>query len=74
MDAFPRVRVKYTSSTHSGQIYFGAINYILAIAVLGTIAGFGTEYALTNAYGFAVSTGKCYVEPLKKRQLMFKKS
>lgn len=89
MDCFPAIRMRHTSSTLAGQVYFrappcsanrlmiswspsanhvqfdyppsywpvvAAINYLLLVAVVAVVAGFGTETALTNAYGFAVSS------------------
>ncbi|TRM65069.1 potassium transporter [Schizophyllum amplum] len=54
--SFPPLRLKYTSDTIQGQVYVPAVNWALFIAVLAVVGGFSDLSALTNAYGFAVST------------------
>lgn len=74
MNCFPTIRMRYTSDTQQGQIYFreasycirlihlsfrsdpnlfilaAAINYLLLIAVIGTVAGFGTVSLGSQAF------------------------
>ncbi|MBL9135139.1 MAG: potassium transporter Kup [Verrucomicrobiales bacterium] len=51
----PRMNVQHTSSTERGQIYVGAVNWILMIACIGLVLGFRTSNALAAAYGIGVS-------------------
>ncbi len=51
----PRVQIKQTSETGYGQIYVGAVNWLLMIATLGLTIGFGKSDNLAAAYGIAVS-------------------
>nr|AOR51849.1 potassium transporter [Phaffia rhodozyma] len=74
MEALPRLRMKYTSEAFKGQIYFASVNYILMIAVVGAVAGFGTDASLTNAYGFAVSTVMFVTTTLIALQIPFVKN
>ena len=52
----PRVRISQTSPTQIGQIYIGAINWLLMVACVGLVIGFQESANLAAAYGFAVST------------------
>jgi KUP system potassium uptake protein len=52
----PRVRVTHTSSSQIGQIYIGAVNWLLMAACVGLVIGFRKSANLAAAYGFAVST------------------
>lgn len=52
----PRIRIFHTSPTQSGQVYIPAINWVLLIAAVGLVLGFGSSSALAGAYGVAVST------------------
>jgi KUP system potassium uptake protein len=52
----PRVRVTHTSSAHIGQIYIGAVNWLLMAACVGLVIGFRKSANLAAAYGFAVTT------------------
>ena len=52
----PRVRISHTSPTQIGQIYIGAINWLLMAACVGLVVGFQESANLAAAYGFAVST------------------
>ncbi|KAL4246797.1 Potassium transporter [Abortiporus biennis] len=56
MRNFPPLRLYYTSDTIQGQVYIGSANWILMIATIIVVAAFKSPTALTNAYGFAVST------------------
>jgi KUP system potassium uptake protein len=52
----PRVRITHTSATQIGQIYIGAVNWLLMTACVGLVIGFRKSANLAAAYGFAVST------------------
>jgi KUP system potassium uptake protein len=52
----PRVRIRHTSATEIGQIYIGAINWVLMAACIGLVIGFQESTNLAAAYGFAVAT------------------
>ncbi|CUA70967.1 High affinity potassium transporter [Schwanniomyces occidentalis] [Rhizoctonia solani] len=54
--SFPSVLMKYTSETIQGQVYIPAVNWALGIGCIVVVAAFKDLAALTNAYGFAVST------------------
>ena len=51
----PRMGVEHTSASHRGQIYIPQINWILMVACLGLVIGFGSSTAMAAAYGIAVS-------------------
>ncbi len=51
----PRMVIKQTSEEGYGQIYVGAVNWLLMIATLGLAIGFGRSDNLAAAYGIAVS-------------------
>ena len=51
----PRMAIKHTTSDAIGQIYVPLVNWLLAVATLGAVIGFGTSDALAGAYGIAVS-------------------
>jgi KUP system potassium uptake protein len=51
----PRLFIKQTSSEGYGQIYVGAVNWLLTIVTLGLTLGFGKSDNLAAAYGIAVS-------------------
>ncbi len=51
----PRLIVKQTSAQGYGQIYVGAVNWLLMIVTLGLTIGFGKSDNLAAAYGIAVS-------------------
>ena len=52
----PRMQVHYTSVKEAGQIYMPEVNWILLVAVLLAVVGFGSSSALAAAYGIAVTT------------------
>jgi len=60
----PRLRVQHSSAEHAGQIYVPAMNWILMIAALALVMGFGSSAALAGAYGLAVSGAMTIVTPL----------
>ena len=51
----PRLQIKQTSSEGYGQIYVGAVNWLLMIVTVGLTIGFGKSDNLASAYGIAVS-------------------
>lgn len=52
----PRMTVDHTSSREIGQVYLGAVNYLLMITCVGVVLAFGTSSSLAAAYGVAVTT------------------
>ena len=54
LDLLPRIRVLQTSATEQGQIYVPVVNWLVFIAVIAFVVGFGSSNALTGAYGAAV--------------------
>jgi KUP system potassium uptake protein len=51
----PRLPIKQTSSEGFGQIYVGAVNWLLMLVTLALAVGFGKSDNLAAAYGIAVS-------------------
>ena len=51
----PRLDVRQTSDEAIGQVYVPQVNWILMVAVLGLVLGFGSSDRLASAYGIAVS-------------------
>jgi KUP system potassium uptake protein len=51
----PRMRITQTSAARYGQIYVGAVNWLLMIVTLALAIGFGKSDNLASAYGIAVS-------------------
>ena len=51
----PRIRIVHTSSDAQGQIYVPAVNWVLMVACIGLVIGFGSSAALAAAYGIAVT-------------------
>lgn len=51
----PRFEVRHTSEREIGQIYLPAINWLLLIAVITLVIGFGSSSNLAAAYGIAVT-------------------
>lgn len=50
----PRMAVLHTSSKAIGQIYVPTVNWLLLVAVILTVIGFGSSTRLASAYGVAV--------------------
>jgi KUP system potassium uptake protein len=50
----PRMNIQHTSAATMGQIYVPAVNWILLVAVLAAVLGFGSSTRLASAYGVAV--------------------
>jgi KUP system potassium uptake protein len=57
--AFPRMKVKFTSHAMKSQIYIGAVNFGLMIAVLFMLVYFKRSDKLASAYGVAVAGTMC---------------
>ncbi|MEZ5572539.1 MAG: KUP/HAK/KT family potassium transporter [Halioglobus sp.] len=51
----PRMRVIYTQAEEAGQIYLPLVNWLLMVASIALVVGFGSSDALASAYGVAVS-------------------
>lgn len=51
----PRLRVSQTSEEGYGQIYVGAVNWLLMLVTIGLALGFRKSDNLAGAYGIAVS-------------------
>ncbi len=51
----PRMRVIFTQAEESGQVYLPLVNWLLMVACIGLVLGFGSSSALAAAYGIAVS-------------------
>jgi KUP system potassium uptake protein len=51
----PRLTVRHTSEHTIGQIYVPGVNWLLFVAVVGLVLGFGSSQRLASAYGIAVS-------------------
>jgi KUP system potassium uptake protein len=51
----PRVNIRHTSAQEAGQIYVPAVNWMLYLAVVALVLGFGSSAHLAFAYGLAVT-------------------
>jgi len=51
----PRLVIKQTSEEGYGQIYVGAVNWLLMLVTIALTIGFGKSDNLASAYGIAVS-------------------
>jgi KUP system potassium uptake protein len=52
----PRMNVDHTSPREIGQVYLGAINYLLMVTCVGVVFAFASSSNLAAAYGVAVTT------------------
>jgi KUP system potassium uptake protein len=59
----PRLKIRFTSETNTGQIYVPAVNMILFVGVILLIFSFGDSGSLATAYGISV-TGAMLVTTL----------
>ena len=50
----PRLNIVHTSARTMGQIYIPAVNWVLLVAVLAAVVGFGSSSKLAHAYGVSV--------------------
>jgi KUP system potassium uptake protein len=55
LNLLPRMVVRHTSETQSGQVYMPQINAFLMVMVLILVVAFGSSSELSSAYGIAVS-------------------
>ena len=55
MRLMPRMQIRSTSGRHQGQIYIGAVNWLMMAASISVVLGFRTSSNLAAAYGIAVS-------------------
>lgn len=55
LDFLPRMRIEHTSSEEIGQIYVGAVNWLLLAGVVLTVVLFRNSSAMAAAYGISVS-------------------
>ncbi len=55
LGVLPRLDVHQTSDESAGQVYVPQVNWMLAIAVVALVWGFGSSDALASAYGIAVA-------------------
>ena len=60
----PRVRVEHFSAENEGQIYVPSTNWVLMVASIALVLGFGSSAGLAGAYGLAVSGAMTIVTPL----------
>jgi KUP system potassium uptake protein len=60
----PRLKVEHSSAANAGQIYVPTMNWLLMVAALALVVGFGSSAALGGAYGLAVSGAMTIVTPL----------
>lgn len=51
----PRLEIQHTSEKQMGQIYLPGVNWLLFIAIIFLVIGFGTSSNLAAAYGIAVT-------------------
>ncbi len=59
----PRLEIRHTSESQSGQIYMPGVNWLLLAAVLMLVLAFGNSTDLASAYGIAV-TGEMVITSL----------
>ncbi len=52
----PRIAIEHTSAHEIGQIYIPMVNWVLLIACVALVIGFGSSSNLAAAYGVAVTT------------------
>ena len=65
----PRLKIKFTSETHTGQIYVPAVNMLLLVGVIILILAFGDSESLATAYGISV-TGAMVVTTMMAFQFL----
>jgi len=51
----PRLQIRHTSAGQSGQIYIGALNWLMLAGVIWLVLSFRTSENLAAAYGIAVT-------------------
>src|SRR5262249_1095653 len=60
----PRMNVTHTAGHERGQIYIPFVNWMLAIATLAAVIGFGSSDALGGAYGIPGSPPMAITPPM----------
>jgi KUP system potassium uptake protein len=60
----PRLRIEHTSARQIGQIYMPGVNWMLMLACVGLVLGFGTSSRLVGAYGVAVTSTMVFTTSL----------
>ncbi|MCK9553756.1 potassium transporter Kup [Aquamicrobium sp.] len=55
LNMLPRMEIRHTSETQSGQIYMPRVNFLMAVVVLLLVLGFRESEGLASAYGIAVT-------------------
>jgi KUP system potassium uptake protein len=55
LNYIPRLEILHTSERAIGQIYMPFVNWVLFVAVVLLVLGFGSSSALASAYGIAVA-------------------
>ncbi|RCS25420.1 potassium transporter Kup [Phyllobacterium salinisoli] len=55
LNLLPRLEIQHTSEKLLGQIYMPRINFLLGMAVILLVVGFGSSSRLAAAYGIAVT-------------------
>jgi len=55
LNLLPRLEIRHTSESQSGQIYMPRVNLLLAISVMLLVVGFEQSSELAAAYGIAVT-------------------
>jgi KUP system potassium uptake protein len=71
----PRMAIRHTSRETIGQIYVPSINWMLMVAVIATVVGFGSSSALATAYGVSVTgtmliTSTLLIVAMRRRSAM----
>jgi KUP system potassium uptake protein len=71
----PRMAIRHTSQATVGQIYVPSINWMLMLAVIATVIGFGSSTALATAYGVSVTgtmliTSILLIVTVRRRKLL----
>jgi KUP system potassium uptake protein len=56
----PRQEIQHTSDKEIGQIYLPGLNWLLLVAIIALVLGFGSSSNLAAAYGIAV-TGTMFI-------------
>jgi KUP system potassium uptake protein len=51
----PRLHIRHTSTEEAGQIYVPGVNWLLYVAVVALVVGFGSSARLAFAYGFGLT-------------------
>ena len=51
----PRTYIAHTSAKKEGQVYIPVVNWLLLLAVMAAVVGFGSSTNLASAYGLAVT-------------------